>query len=314
MPNYNASDLKTVQQYRAICERIPDSRTSSWVVESILEEPKPVVDAIIAILDPTTDKPQLPPEIEQRATEVIDNLEAQQRSVSEARLKRIGSQDEIEPFETVVKTELAYGFSNQTLTNAKLVTPDGVGIAYGSLLGLLEDLDHDDPEAILPSGYLDRPIATTDGEPLAPTPDRTLSQHFAGENGDLESEDILTGRDLIEQTSETRNSLRYQLKYVRDCFFLRHLHKPLCEILDDPDVPQLVWTQAAVDVQNDDDPFSVEPSNEDDSVSVPTEKLYRQNHLPPHLQDDNDGNGNGSDGQATQTANTSAKQTGLGQF
>jgi hypothetical protein len=305
MTNYDPNHLKQIQQYRAVIEPIPSSK-GGFIDREVISLPEEDLDALVALAHPTRDSPT---DASSRVTELHNGFRKARTAVIESRLSRIANQDTTEPFEAVTSAEVAYGFSDQTLTDARLVNPTGVGVAYSTLLGLLEEMEID-PETALPDGFASSPIATPNGEPLAPSGAQALEDYFEhgpisdDDSNDESSErlrdptDQLTAKDLADQHSGTTDSLRHQLKYVRDCAFLRSLYEPLTSLLDSCKCPKLVWKQAAIDVKNEQDPFSSDSTDE----SISTEDLFNPNHLPEHLQ-----SGDNS------TESTDA-QTGLGQF
>lgn len=315
MTTYDEDQLKQIQQYRAISEKVPCSKNSLLVVEPIIGLPKPVLDELIIELDPTqTPSNGHENKARQAAQDVLNEIAQEHKTVAEQRLKRIAEQDEVTPFEAVPTTEVAFGFSNETLTNACLVNPGGVGTALGALYGMLEEMGLD-PERVVPDGMVEGPIATADGEPLAPSGKQTLEDYF--EHGPLsddeadsdrivEPADRVSRHDLMENHNPVTESLKHQLKYFRDCYFLRELYDPITSLLDDPNCPQIVWKEAAIDIKNDEDPLSIRTDSED--AEIPTDKLLSQANLPPHLEENNSN---------TNTPNPDAqqnKQTGLDQF
>lgn len=227
-------------------------------------------------------------------------------------------QEEVSPFETVTETEIAFGFSAETLTNARLVNAGGVGTALSALSGMLQEVGMD-PEEVIPDTMLEGPVATTEGEPLGPSGLQTLTDYF--EHGAISDEEQNSDRivdegsrisrhELMKQHNPVKDSLRHQLKYVRDCYFLRELYDPFKSVFNSLDCPQIVWKQAAVDVQNDEGPFSISAGSDGDEGAVPTEKLFDQSHLPSHLRESDSSSASEDSGAGPQTS----KQTGLGQF
>lgn len=373
MPSYDANHLRQLQQYRAVTERIPKPR-SQLLDESVLALSQGGVDALIDHLDPTVETPESAPPAVQT---VIDEIDRDRQQVIEARLKRIATQSSVTPFETVTATELAFGFSQATLTDARLVNAAGVGVAYQSLKGLLDEqgLALDD---VVPTHTLDRPVATDDGDPLAPSGLQTLPDYFAdgpiraededtddsaqspdasnqaaaaesaaGHNtlseSDLPDRAVTPGeqqtvRDLMESAHDPAETLRHQLKYVRDCLFLRVTYDRVTDWIGSTDCPQLVWKHAALDIADGTDPFatlSADPDtdapipdtdNKDsqaDDITAPTEHLFDTRQLPEHLSpDETAATETESEAQSQQsdTAGAAADsddpgtQTGLSQF
>jgi hypothetical protein len=272
MVDYCPADLKRIQQYRAVCEKIPCSKHDTLINETAIKLSQPVLKQVIAELDPTTngecvtDKAQgVDTDVRGKAGEAIEAFSQEQQTVTRERLRRINSQEEISPFETVTETEVAFGFSAETLTNARLVNAGGVGTALSALSGMVQEMGMD-PEEIIPDTMLEGPVATTEGEPLGPSGLQTLSDYF--EHGAISDEEADSDRivdersrvsrhELMQQHNPVKDSLRHQLKYVRDCYFLRELYDPFKSVFNSLDCPQIVWKQAAVDIQNDEDPFSI---------------------------------------------------------
>lgn len=324
MVDYCSADLKRIQQYRAVCEKIPCSKHDTLVNETAIRLPQPVLEQVIVKLDPTTNEECVTEEaqgvdidVREAAEEAIEEFEQEQQTVARERLRRINSQEKISPFKTVTETEVAFGFSAETLTNARLVNAGGVGTALSALSGMVQEMGMD-PEEVIPDTMLEGPVATTEGEPLGPSGLQTLSDYF--EHGAISDEEADSDRivdersrvsrhELMQQHNPVKDSLRHQLKYVRDCYFLRELYNPFTSLFDTLDCPQIVWKQAAVDVQNDEDPFSISTGSDSDRKSVPTEKLFDQAHLPEHLKTDS-----GSASEDPNTGPQNNKQTGLGQF
>lgn len=291
---YSHKDLHTIQRYRAVLEGIIHSE--GQVIEmDVAALPQPGLEALVAVLDPT--QPHITAVEETQVTHsqlqstlktALDQIEY--KIVREQRLKRIQNQDTVTPFETVTHAEAAYGLSAETLRDTTVATPGGAATQYKLFQALLTDLGM---ERALPESFGSEPIATSDGKPLAPSKRQTLSDYH--EHGPLNAnpadadrfvppENRVNLTELAQQYTDTAQSLTHQLKYIRDCAFLRYLHEPLLSILDDPSVPALVWKQPALDVQNNQDPFSIQPDTDD----PPTEKLFDSNNLPPHLQLDTD--------------------------
>lgn len=325
MVDYRPEDLQRVQQYRAVCEKIPCSKHETLVDETVLNLPQPVLEQVTIQLNPTADETntlsasqESDPAVQEAAENAIEKMDQEQCTVARERLRRINSQEEVTPFETVPQTEVAFGFSAETLTNARLANAGGVGAALSALHGMLREMGMD-PEKVVPDTMIQGPVATADGEPLAPSGLQTLSDYF--EHGPITDEEADSERvidegervsrhKLMEQHNPVKDSLRHQLKYVRDCYFLRELYEPFKSLFDSLDCPQIVWKQAAVDVQNDEDPFSISTDNDGDGGTIPTEKLFDQSHLPNHLKESD----SASASEDSSTGPQNNKQTGLGQF
>lgn len=189
-------------------------------------------------------------------------LDREQERIMTERLNRIHRADEPQPYAEVTATELARTFSHRSLTDAKLVTKGGVGVMYSALIEMLEEQGMN-PDDILPHGYLDQ-IA-----------DESIIGMMGGgdesEPTDLDSLD--TVGDLVDENKGLTSPLKENVKHLRDCYFLRELYDPILEKIDieSPVCPRMVWKAASLDVQNGEDPFSAEDTDE----KIPTGKLMK---------------------------------------
>lgn len=292
MASTDPTALRTVQKHRAVIEAIPSSKRG-LIYEPAVDLSPADRSTIITSLGPTDTTPSLSP----AATTFIDELSAAQRATTEARLERIAATDDPTPFEAVTHTELAYGFSDETLTDSRLVSEAGVGVSYVALHGLLEEAGVD-PDDALPSSLTD---------PALPiSPDSLRSE----EETDLDS--LTDISELMADAEPIADALRHQLKYVRDCFFLRQYHEQLIDELSVTRLPKLVWPQPALDVQNDTDPFasdSTAADSSDSSVDTTPEWLH-QEYLPEHLKPESSENTQSDTPPSTETTS----QAGLNQF
>lgn len=221
----------------------------------------------------------------------IEKMDSQHRETVKSRLSRIHDTDTPEPFETITSTEVAHCIANETMTNEKLVNPAGVGLSYGAFMGMLDEMGLE-AEEMLPPGTLDREI------PGSAATNETKSDESAAEP--------TTIRDLTETHQENRDDLRMNLKYIRDCFYLRELHEFVSRKIpyDPVSCPELTWKQAALDIQSNDDPLSVDVADDGDQSSIPIEKVTRTTPSNPDA----------AGGDSTSASTSTETQTGLSQF
>lgn len=247
------------------------------------------------------------------AKSALDTMEQGHKQTATARLSRISEQDTPTLFEKATRTETAYGFSNESLGNSKLVSKAGVGVALNGLVGVIEEMGGD-AEEMLPDSLFNRPIASPDGDPLGEVTEdglKTLSgdQTVAVDNA-------MTTSDLMDSHTETTEGLREQIKYIRDCVYLESLHDRFTDFFDTPNTPDLIWKQAALDIQNGDSPLDIERSDDEDRPSAPTEKLLKQTtgSQPTSEQQDSTDQASSDGDTADSSTTTDSSQAGLTQF
>jgi len=290
--------LQTVQRHRAVIESIPSSKRG-FVYEPATKLSVADREAVITSLNPTTDTVPSP---SPAAQSFIDELPTDQQATVEARLKRIAAADNPTAFETVTATELAYGFSGETLTDSRLVSQAGVGVAHIALHGLLEEAGLD-PKETLPASLTD-----------AVFPD---SSDAVRDSSNTDTDSLIDISELMDDHRPLADSLRHQLKYARDCFFIRQYHSELSDELSVKRVPKLVWKQAALDVQNNTDPFAAVNSDDDNSLSSDTGWLNQQylpDDLKPEAATETQPNGSGETESDANQQTQAGSQAGLDQF
>lgn len=231
--SYNSTELRTIQRHRAIIETVPSPK-SGLVYPAAIRLDTDTRQTVLDQLDPTVSNPD---NCGSLCKSFISNLETAHQAATEARLRRVADQDTATPFEVITDTELAYGFSSATLSSAKLVSEKGVGIMHTALDGLLREAGLS-PNEVLPPSIAD-PIISTDSV-----------------DDSIDHADITSRSELKSQSKQAVQSLRHQLKYIRDCAFIRTYYNDLTNELNITQCPKITWKQAAVNVQNDVDPFA----------------------------------------------------------
>ena len=315
MVSYCNDDLQQVQQYRAVIETHPHSSNPS-IEQTITKQPKHTINKIINTLDPTSESKPTSDTVKN----IVADLSQNHKQVATARLERVANQNNVSPFRKATVTESMYNMSKLTRSNAPTVNDATVGIMYQGLTTMIEEIGGN-PEQMLPDSMLNRPIATKDGEPLAPSGTQPLEDYY--QHGTMEDQESanntstrhvkqsnrLTAKDLMDKHGHAVDKVRSRIKYERDCFFLRELYDPITNLLDDPKCPKLVWKQAALDIKSNDDPFSNLDSNDDDDITTNTDKPS----VPEILMDIDVLNEDQSNGEDNDNHDGSA-QAGLGQF
>jgi hypothetical protein len=224
----------------------------------------------------------------------IEQMDTDHKRVATARLNRIDETTDVEPFEKVTAAEMTYCFSHESRHNSGLVNPTGVGMMTGALKDMIEEMGQD-PDDMLPPGFMQQPVGydlmdLNRGQDVPPV-------------GSEES-DIRPVASLVEEFESEQESLKINLKYLRDCAYLRDLHEILIRKIpiEDPSCPKLVWKDAALDIQNESDPFAPDVTDRGEDETVPTENVLRVK------------GGETIDTNTDTTENSGNMQTGLGQF
>lgn len=176
----------------------------------------------------------------------VQQLDDDHKATARARLARIHSPDTPHTFETVTETEASIYLSERSLRDSQLVNQTGVGMMYQSLVGRLEEMGLD-PEDILPPGTLSKMVP---------------EQHTQT-GGETDTEQSI--QSLMEEKQSETDALRVNLKFTRDCLYIRELHDLITEMLpyDTVDCPKLTWKKAAVAVKSNEDPFTTRDTDVD---------------------------------------------------
>lgn len=183
------------------------------------------------------------------AVYTLQQMDKDHMHAAQARLSRIHTTNTPEPYTTVTDTEASIYMSELSLRTPQAVNPTGVGIMYQCLVGRLEEMGVN-PDDVLPTGTLKQSLPTE----RDPTP-----------NDERDEQTIET---LMGEKHDETEALRINLKFMRDCMYLRDLHDLVIETLPYSDVScaELTWKDAAVAVQENTDPFAGEPDTTESPV------------------------------------------------
>jgi len=231
---------------------------------------------------------------------IIATIENDKKTVIESRLRRIHSQQTATPFDHITDGELAYCLQHETLRSSKLVNNIGVGVSYAAFAGLLDEMGMD-AESTIPNLTDELPTEFHAG---------AIKDEDSDEDSD--QEETQTIKDLMTDHSDQQEELASNLKYIRDCIYLRNLEEIIKSKLPyDITCPSLTWKQAALDIQSDRDPTAIPSDDIDKPSDIPDRQVDK--YLTPGDTDNTPNNQSHTESN-TDTSNEQQAQTGLSQF